>query len=204
MQRIDAGRPPTPPPPRGRGRLLKAAGLVAVAVVSGLVWWLIRHDSGGGSDESPTGQEVQTQQFDYAQQDGPVAATDCATNSYGTIKRWFAEHPCGRLSRALYTTSVNGSKVLVSVSLVTMPAPEQAQQLKRLTDTDNTGNVNDLVRDGTAKIPGAPPLAKGQYSSQVTGADVTIVLAEFFDKHEDQPMLLRVSTDALTLNQKLR
>ncbi|WP_158892395.1 hypothetical protein [Amycolatopsis anabasis] len=198
MQRVPAG---PPPPRRGKPVVLKAAGLVVVAVVSGLVWWLIRHDDAadGGAGPDPRAQQLQ-----FTTAEGPVVATDCAANAYGTTKKWFAEHPCKRVSRALYSVATDGARALVSVALVTMPAPEQAQELKALTEADNTGNVNDLVKDGTAKIAGAPKLATGQYNSQVTGADVTIVLAEFFDKHQNKALLQRISTEALHLDERLR
>ncbi|MEU0467339.1 hypothetical protein ABZ215_25335 [Amycolatopsis sp. NPDC006131] len=192
LPRIPAG----PPSRRVGGPLLKAAGLVAVAVVAGLVWWLVR---GGSAEETPPAAQSPAKEFQFVVSDGPVAATDCAANSYGQVKQFFTQHPCQRLSRALYTTSSGATRALVSVAVVTMSAPEDAQQLKKLADTDGTGNVNDLVRDGTAKIPGAPKLADGDYLSRVTGASVTIVLSAFFDGHSDEATLQRISKEALDL-----
>ena len=176
--------------------MLKVAGLVAVAVVAGLVWWLVR---GGPAEDSPPAAQAPVKEFQFVVADGPVAATDCAANSYGQIKQWLAQHPCRHLSRALYTTSAGTARALVSVAVVTLSSPEEAQQLKKLADTDGTGNVNDLVRDGTATIAGAPKLADGDYLSCTNGAAVTIVLSVFFDRHADDRTLRRISKEALDL-----
>jgi len=179
-------------------------GLLAVAVVSGLVWWLIRHDTTGADQAAGTGQTAATTgEFQFSVVSPPVAASDCAANSYGDIQGWFRAHPCQSLSRALFITEAAGKRALVSVARVTMPAPEVAQQFKAITDTDNTGNVNDLVRDGTANIPGAPMVAKGEYESKVNGTSVTIVETNFFGGHEDARLLPRIAHDALRLGEQL-
>ncbi|GAA1943223.1 hypothetical protein [Amycolatopsis minnesotensis] len=203
MQRIPAGPagPQPEPPSRRTGYLFKGAGLVAVAVVSGFLWWLIRHDG----DEPPSqAQGGEKPAFDYKLAEGPKVASDCAANSYGEVKKWFGDHQCTRLSRALYTVNSGKAKVLVSVSLVTMPSPDLAAGLKQLTDTDDAGNVTDLVKDGTAKIAKAPKVAGGEYASNQAGAEVTIVEAAFFEKHEDKALLHRITTGALHLDSNLR
>lgn len=173
--------------------MVKALGLVVVAVVAGLVWWLVRHDSGETVAQPPA------PEFQFTVTDGPVAATDCAANSYAQVRSWFGQHRCDGLSRALYTTTSGNAKALVSVVVVTLPTAEDARQLKKLVDTDGTGNVNDLVRDGTAKIPGAPKLADGDYQSRAEGTSLTIVLSAFFDGHTDAATLRRISQEALEL-----
>jgi hypothetical protein len=142
--------------------------------------------------------------YDFTLAEGPVVSTDCASNSYGKTKAFFNDHPCSRLSRALYTTTSGGAKVLVSVMLVRMPDAGQAQQLKTLTDQDKTGNVNDLVRDGTSKIAGAPDLGSGQYTSATDGPEATIVLAKFFDNRSAKPLLTQICADATRLAANLR
>lgn len=180
------------------GALFKGLGLVAVAVVAGLVWWLVRHDS---SPEPLT--PGSAREFTFAAAEGPVASTDCAGKSTDKVKSWFGTHPCQALTRALFTTTASGSKALVSVALVTMPSNGEAQQLKGLVDTDGTGNVRDLSADGTAKIPGAPALAGGEYASKVTGTKVTIVLTAFFDGHQDPAVLDRMAKEALDLSAQM-
>ncbi|WP_414937192.1 hypothetical protein [Amycolatopsis sp. cmx-11-51] len=198
------GPPPAPKPPRDtKGLALKGAGLVAIAVVSALLWWLIRHEP----ETAPVANTPsKTGQFQYTLIEGPQVTSDCASKSYGDTKAFFTETPCTRLSRALYTTETGGKKALVSVVLVTMPGEVTATQLKTLTDKDGTGNVSDLVRDGTFKGQGVPKIS-GQdaaYDSHVTGPEVAIVLAGFYDKQTDKPVLERIATDALRLSGDLR
>jgi hypothetical protein len=189
------------PPKRPIGSLIKGAGLVGIAVVSSLLWWLIRHHDPQVVVAQPSANAAT---YNFTLAEGPVVSSDCASNSYGKTKAFFTAQPCTRLSRALYLTTSGGAKVMVSVVLVTMPDAAQAQQLKTLTDSDNTGNVNDLIRDGTSKIAGAPNLAVGQYASAANGPDVTIVLAQFFDHRSDKPSLTKITADATRLAGGLR
>ncbi|GAB3569540.1 hypothetical protein GCM10027445_21550 [Amycolatopsis endophytica] len=175
--------------------MLKGLGLLAVAVVAGLVWWLVRHDTG----DTPPVAQAPVKEFQFTVTDGPVAASDCAANSYSRVKEFFGEHPCRGLSRALYTTTSGPARALVSVVVVSTASAQDAQALKKLVDTDGTGNVNDLVRDGTAKIQDAPKLADGDYLSRADGNSVTIVLSAFFAGHTDDATLQRISKEALEL-----
>lgn len=182
---------------------MKAGGLVAIAVVSGLLWWLIRHEP----DTAPVADvPSKSGQFQYTLVEGPQVTSDCASKAYGSTKEFFGKTPCTRLSRALYTTETGGHKALVSIVLVTMPGEVTATQLKALTDKDGTGNVSDLARDGTFKAQGAPKVSgdSAAYDSRVSGADVTIVLTDFYNKHSDKPVLERIATDALRLSGDLR
>jgi len=177
----------------GSAALLKGAGLVAVAVVAGLIWWLVRHEPDEPVAQAPA------KEFSFVAAAGPVVSTDCAAKSSDAVKKWFGGHPCQKLSRSLYATSAGNARALVSVAVVTMPSEADAQELKKLVDTDGTGNVSDLVRDGSAKLPDAPTLASGEYTSRVTGSQVAIVLAGFYGDHNDPPTLGRVAAEALDL-----
>ncbi|WP_142003334.1 hypothetical protein [Amycolatopsis cihanbeyliensis] len=192
---------PEPPSTRRRDTLIKGGGLLAVAVVSSLTWWLIR--GSGAEQPQPQGTLVESPltsgEFRYAVVSGPVTSEDCVADSYGDVRDWFDQHQCEQLSRSLYITESEGARALVSVSRVTMPDPRQTRQLKSITDTSGTGNVSDLVRDGTADIPGAPKVASGEYASTVAERDLTIVEANFFEGHTDKALLQRISTDALRL-----
>src|SRR5699024_4754008 len=134
---------------------------------------------------------------------GPHIANECAANSYGTVKEWFTRNPCEQLARGLFITQIDGERALVSVSAVLMSEPNEAQQLKITTDSDGTGNVADLVRDGTARLPEAPNVAGGAYDSAVEGTEVTIVESAFFGDHEDGELLARISADAIRLKDAL-
>ncbi|WP_106964971.1 hypothetical protein [Amycolatopsis orientalis] len=198
--------PPPPGPSRNRALLLRGAGLVAIAVVAGLVWYLIRHDS---TPEQPVAEAPATTAkpaFDYKLAEGPVKATDCAANAYSGAKKFFQDNPCQSVARALYTVQSGDAKALVSVVLVTMPDAAKATELKQLTDQDGTGNVSDLVRDGTFHDTDAPKLSgdQAEYQSKADGAEVTIVLTDFYYGHHDKPLLTRIAKNALKLSGKLR
>ena len=199
-------RPPVPGPPARdtRSLLLKGAGLVAIAVVSGLLWFLIRHDS---TPDNPVAQPPaqNTGQFQFTQVAGPDKSDDCAAKSYGDTKGFFQDNPCRSLVRALYTTETGGQKALVSVVLVGMPDSAKAKALKTLTEQDNTGNVTDLVKDKTFAGTGVPSVSSSNaaYASKVDGTNTTIVLADFYGKHKDKDLIKKIAEDALRLSADL-
>ncbi len=199
-------RPPVPGPPARdtRSLLLRGAGLVAIAVVSGLLWFLIRHDS---TPDEPVAQPPaqNTGQFKFTLVAGPVKTTDCVEKSYGDTQRFFKDSPCQSLVRALYTTESGGAKALVSVALVGMPDSTNAKALKALTEKDGTGNVTDLVKDKTFAGTGTPSVSgkDAAYSSKVDGTNTTIVLADFYAKHKDKDLIERIADDALRLSADL-
>ncbi|WP_370973530.1 hypothetical protein [Amycolatopsis sp. cg9] len=199
-------RPPAPGPPARdtRSLLLRGAGLVAIAVVAGLLWFLIRHDS--TSDEPVAQPPAQSSgAYQFTKVAGPVRSDDCPAKSYGKTKEFFQDNPCQSLVRALYTTETGGAKALVSVAVVGMPDSSKAKSLKALTEKDGTGNVTDLVRDKTFAGTGTPSVsgADAAYASKVDGTDTVIVLADFYDKHSDKALIEKIADDALRLSADL-
>ena len=195
---------PGPPARDTRSLLLKGAGLVAIAVVSGLLWFLIRHDS---TPETPVAQPAaqNTGQFQFTQVAGPDKSDDCVAKSYGDTKGFFQDNPCQSLVRALYTTESGGAKALVSVVLVGMPDSAKAKALKTLTEKDGTGNVTDLVQDKTFTDAGAPRVSgtNAAYASKADGTNTTIVLADLYGKHTDKALIKKIADDALRLSAEL-
>ncbi|WP_231104787.1 hypothetical protein [Haloechinothrix halophila] len=207
-------------PPTVRALLL-AATLLGVAVVSGFVWWLIRHDPGpmtptaggqpatsapatsDGDTTSPsptdakTPSEVKIGRFTFRPMAPTDVTSDCAAVSYGKVRNWLANNPCKQVSRGLYATTVGEVKALVSVIAVTMPGDPKASELKGITDTNGTGNVSDMVRDGTVQLPSAPQVAGGGYASELDGDTVTIVEAAFYGGHSDRTLLDKIATAAV-------
>ncbi|MBA0126185.1 hypothetical protein H0B56_11595 [Haloechinothrix sp. YIM 98757] len=204
--------------------MLAGIGLLAVAVLAGFVWWLVRYDLGGAHADvggtpapadaaatattehtsSTTQETTGVGEYVFDSATAPDVGTNCAAVSYGDVRDWLAEHPCDRVVRGLYETSAGGARALVSVVVVTMPDERRAAELRALTDTTGAGNVSDMVRDGSAEIDDAPQVAGGQYASDVTGTDVTIVEAAFFDGHRDGTLLADVTDEALLLATELR
>jgi hypothetical protein len=126
--------------------------------------------------------------------------TDCAANAYGKVAEFFRGTPCTRLDRSLYSTTVDGRLVAVSVSVVQMPTEQAAMDLQKLADTSGTGNVNDLLRAGV-RVPGGPDsLTDAGYASSREGIAVAIAEADFADRAvSDEGLLDRISEAALQL-----
>lgn len=105
----------------------------------------------------------------------------CAGHAYGETAAWLQSADCTGLSRALYSAQVGGRDVVVSVARVRMPDTAAARDLRGLTDTNGSGNVNDLLREGV-RYPGGPDqLRSAEYASAVSGPTVTIVESAWVD-----------------------
>ncbi|WP_026197395.1 hypothetical protein [Sciscionella marina] len=187
------------------GNGAKLVALVAIAVVSGVIWWLANRDGSGQDPEQAAGQSnagtpgsSAANKPRFERVGGPVDGDDCRKRSYGTAKKYFKEHNCAALHQVLYASETERGKVLSSVSTVTMASPGDANGLKRLTDSDGTGNVTDLVTAGV-RLPGGPKTVKGSgYASKVRGNTMIVVESGFFasSQHGDA-FLTKVSKAAL-------
>lgn len=219
LQRPDS--PPPAAPGTAARRALFVVGLLAVAIVAGFLWWLIRHDpeaeppqagsrpveqtsSAESTTTSPAPTTVQAGPYTFESLTPNQVDRSCPDASYGKVRKWFGDNPCDRVVRGLYTTRQGQARAIVAISVVTMPTPEQAQHLKALTDTSGTGNVSDLLRDGSVHVPGAPKVAGGNYASSAAGNTVTIIESSFYDGHRDQPLLDDLTTQALRVAAELR
>lgn len=187
---------------------------MAVAVISGLVWYYVTNDS----TESPsdTGGQTTAQEpgsvYDFTPHEKmptPNRVTDCAEHAYRDIKTFLKNTKCDHLVRQLFVTEVDGRTIYTSVSVVTMQSEADAQELRDLTDKDGSGNINDVVRDGLVKIDGLNSLSRADgYKSKQIGQDVIIVESDYdpkdaTDKNTDEKTLDKVSDDALSLSNKI-
>ncbi|WP_336028811.1 hypothetical protein [Geodermatophilus sp. FMUSA9-8] len=191
-----AGPRDRPPSDRRRLALLAVAGLVVVAVLVGLVVGLT-----GGGDGDAAAQEPPAPTSAPATptatgptpgatsvQDGRTyvlqqvqTADTCLGNAYGDVATFFESTDCAGLARALWSTDVEGRDVVVSVSTVDMGDAAAARQLRALADTNGSGNVSDLLREGV-RYPGGPgELSGAEYASSVAGTVVTIVESSWVD-----------------------
>ena len=195
------------------------AGLAALAVlIAAVVFgarWLFSGDSGSstahGSDASSSAQASQsggqnstpTQQIDsYTfRQNAYDKTAKCATFSYGEIKALLTQVGCTGLTRGLYMTKVDGKNVAISVAEVEMKTDDDAAELKSKADSDGTGNVNDLLRDGVIPdgYPSTKVLINGEYASSIEGRDVRIVEAAFADGSDSTAAVDKVADVALKL-----
>jgi len=199
-----------PPPNKTLQWVLRAAGLVAVAVVSGLVWYYITNDTtstpAAGGEESSTQQPEGVYQFTpHEDMPKPNRVKNCADHAYGDIKTFLSNTPCDHLTRQLFVAKLDdGRTVYTSVSVVKMHDEAEATSLRELTDQNDTGNVSDVVKDGLVKISGLKALSGNDgYKSKQNGREVVIVESDFAPKDRsgddaaDQKVLDDVCEDAL-------
>jgi hypothetical protein len=204
---------PPPPPNKTMRWALRAAGLVAVAVVSGLVWFYVVDDSTStptnGADQSSTQEPEGVYPFKaYESMPERDRVTECAAHAYGDTQGFLKTNKCDHLSRQLFVTHVGERTVYASVSVIVMRDADTADQLRQLTDLDGRGNVNDVLRDGLVTIDGLKTLGgHGGYKSRQTGKEVVIIEADFAPKdksnNKDDPVLDEVCEDALRLAAKV-
>jgi hypothetical protein len=109
----------------------------------------------------------------------------CAGHAYGDTAGFFAGADCTGLSRALYSTDINGASVVVSVARIQMPDTATARQLQALTDRNGSGNVSDLLREGIRYTGSPAELSGAEYASALSGSAVTIVESAWVDPESD-------------------
>jgi hypothetical protein len=82
-------------------------------------------------------------------------SAQCAANSFGQVKTFFADKPCQSLQRELLALGdIQGNTIVVSIAWVQMPSAINAAELQRLADTDGTGSIN-LIRSGDPGLDNA-------------------------------------------------
>ncbi|SDW84775.1 hypothetical protein SAMN05216215_1005300 [Saccharopolyspora shandongensis] len=191
---------PEPQPRRiaPTGWLLRGLGLVAISVLSGLIWLLIKPDT----DDEAASPPAEVPRYQFVPIHREEAFQGCQSVSTAKIKSFFQKQECTHLTRALYSTTLpDGTRVLTSLVTVLMPDAATAQQLNDLTTKDGTGNIRDLVDDGRDGTKGMPALDDDAYASGRQESLVVIGDSAYFDKntpHKD-PALLDVTKEALKL-----
>nr|WP_218860370.1 hypothetical protein [Petropleomorpha daqingensis] len=192
-------RPAEPAPPSGGGRrtglLIAVAVLVVALLALGGVLILGRGgsdggDTGTGSASAAASSSASGPQLGFQQQIDGVTYTlkavdvvdTCRGHGYGKVGDSFDQTDCVGLSRGLYSAQIDGRAVVAAVSHVRMPDSASARGLKALADTNNTGNVSDLLREGAGYVGAPDALHDAEYASAVSGAVVTIVETSWVDQ----------------------
>jgi hypothetical protein len=185
---------------------LRILGLIAVAVISGVVWWYIQNEGSQNAATGyggPTGQQSQGAYDFTAKLDKPREDQSCGEHAYGETKAFLNQKQCQQLTRSVFTTKVQGRTIYVSVSVVQMADEGTADELRKLTDKDGSGNVSDLVREKVVKVDGLTELSGGGgYDSAQQGKQVVIVEADYDPKASKggkESELDEVCTDAIRL-----
>ena len=105
--------------------------------------------------------------------------TDCASHSHGRTKSSFRAENCVKATRFLATGQVIGRPTVFVVSRIQMASPDAAASVKQVLDATDTGNLNDLLREGRT-FPGAPnTMPDSGYASVQTGMIVVVAEAGF-------------------------
>jgi len=204
LTELDSDWQSRPPPPRNRLRLVAAvlAGWLAVSLLVLVV--LLRFDDRDSGHRSPgtpvssaPGAPV-TSPGSSASSAGPSGAvpagwqlraaddqTDCTAHSYGQVQVFFTRTPCTAVHRSLFSTSSGGRAVVVAASTVTFASSGQAGEYLRLVTSDGTGNVNDLLREGS-RYPGSPSkLPPAAFASRQDGSRVLVAEAGYAEGPSD-------------------
>lgn len=79
-----------------------------------------------------------------------AAGADCAAPATERVRDFFQQHACTDLLRARYRIQDGSAVVDVAVAWVDMPDAGRAEQYQTLIDTEGTGTVRPLTRDGSA------------------------------------------------------
>jgi len=105
--------------------------------------------------------------------------TDCAAHSYGQVKAFFAGTPCTSVQRVLATTDTGGRSVVIASNIVTFDTADQAQRYLKLVNTDGTGNISDLLREGVSYPGGPRQLPDSAFASRADGNRVLVAEAGY-------------------------
>jgi hypothetical protein len=184
----------------GSGRRIALFAVLALIVVAALAivgWMALRDDEeGAGSTASDTTaaepSEAGPQPGDVQEAGGiqftvQAAQVDetCAGHAYGDTQAFLDANDCTGLSRALYSAELDGGPIVVSVSRVQMPDNTIARELQALTDTNGSGNVSDLLREGVRYTGSPAELSGAEYASAVSGSVVTIVESAWVEENSE-------------------
>jgi hypothetical protein len=191
------------PPRRNRLKLVAAvmAGWLAVSLI--VLIGLLRFD-GRDSGHRSTGTPGRPAATAGATATGPSASAgpgggtpagwqlraaddqaNCAAHSYGQVQVFFARTPCTTVHRSLFSTSRAGRPVVVAASTVRFADSGQAAEYLRLVTSDGTGNVDDLLREGS-RYPGSPSkLPPAAFASRQDGNRVLVAEAAFAEGPSD-------------------
>jgi len=178
-------------PPRSRLRLvaLLLGGWLAVSLLV-LVGLLAfgghrgpQHQAGGNHSTPPASSTPSAQSTDslptgWVRRAGDDQ-TDCAAHSYGQVRTFFAKTPCSSVHRLLATTTQGSRTVVIASNVVTFDTASQAARYLALVNSDGTGNISDLLREGVG-FPGAPSkLPDAAFASRQSGSQVWVAEAAY-------------------------
>lgn len=184
---------PVDDPPRSRLRLvalllggwltvslLVLVGLLAFGGHSGP-----RHQAGGNSSSSapasgsqPSSKPTENLPAGWVRQAGDDQ-TDCAAHSYGQVRAFFARTPCSSVHRLLATTKQGDRTVVIASNVVTFDSATQAARYLALVNSDGTGNISDLLREGVGYAGAPSKLPAAAFASRRAASQVWVAEAAY-------------------------
>jgi hypothetical protein len=160
--------------------LVAGAAVVAVLIAGAFALSRPASSEAGSTSPTPAAAPASPAPAGYAVQVTDVI-TDCANHSYGRTKRSFKARNCVTATRSLATGQVNGRQTLFVMSRIEMASVGAAASIKKILDSDGTGNLNDLLREGKS-FAGAPgKMPSSGYASVQTGKVIVVTEAGFAD-----------------------
>jgi hypothetical protein len=178
-------------PPRGRLRLvalllggwlavslLVLVGLLAFGGHSGPRQAGGTHSTPPVTTSSPSAQPTDTLPAGWVRQAGDDQ-TDCAAHSYGQVRTFFAKTPCSSVHRLLATTRQGSRAVVIASNVVTFDTAGQAARYLALVNSDGTGNISDLLREGVGYAGGPSKLPAAAFASRQSGSQVWVAEAGY-------------------------
>jgi hypothetical protein len=126
--------------------------------------------------------------------------TDCAAHSYGQVQAFFAKTPCSSVHRVLATTKQGDRAVVIASSVVTFDTATQAERYLALVDSDGTGNISDLLREGVGYAGGPSKLPAAAFASRRSGSQVWVAEAAYATgtSSSTDPTLRQLAERAIT------
>jgi hypothetical protein len=105
--------------------------------------------------------------------------TNCAAHSYGQVQAFFAKTPCSSVHRVLASTNIGGRAAVIASNIVTFDTPAQAKKYLALVNSDGTGNISDLLREGVTYAGGPAKLPAAAFASRLDGGRVWVAEAGY-------------------------
>ncbi|MCK2240806.1 MULTISPECIES: hypothetical protein [unclassified Crossiella] len=116
---------------------------------------------------------------------GSSREADCGPRAYGQLQQWLRENPCTALVRSLFEVNEE-RKAAVSVVVVSFADAVQAQRFQVLADDEQSGGVNELLREGRSWPGGPSSFAPAVASTSRDGTRVRIVRAVWVGQETKQ------------------
>lgn len=200
---------PDQEPPRSRLRLvaLLLGGWLAVSLIVLLVLLLVggHHNNPAGPATGSTATVVTPTATAAAlpagwKQQAADDQTNCAAHAYGQVAAFFARIPCLKVHRLLASVTAGGRPVVVASNVVTFANDAQAKSYLDLVNSDGTGNISDLLREGV-RYPGGPTAlpTTAAFASVQDGSSVHVAEAGYATgtSSADDPTLTAVAKQGI-------